>query len=317
MASSTSLYAQKSASPEFEYREYTIKKGDTLWGISERELKDNFQWPLIWKANPGVKNPDRIYPGEKIKIPASALKQKEVAPVLTPEESQAQPPARPKAPEIEKITPVREEYVFSRSDILRAPFIVKEVPEAGVITAPVGQRELITNQDDVYISTKRPANAGEKFLIVSAGRIKHPVTGQELGFLVQPLGVLQVTELKNGLVRSTVIAAYHRIARGNVLLNYVEPESPATNEVRKPDVNGYVIAIQHERLLAAQSDLIFIDKGRDAGLRPGDILATIKGPDRNAVIQLIRVENSSSTAVILKSNTQVNPGDAVTGLKEE
>jgi len=53
-----------------DLREHKVVKGDTLWGISKQELKDPFLWPGIWKKNPEIKNPDRIYPDQVIRIPA-------------------------------------------------------------------------------------------------------------------------------------------------------------------------------------------------------------------------------------------------------
>lgn len=54
--------------------DYTIVKGDTLWDISKSKLHDPFQWSKIWKENPAITNPDRIYPDQKLKIPAYLLK---------------------------------------------------------------------------------------------------------------------------------------------------------------------------------------------------------------------------------------------------
>jgi len=52
-----------------EIKDYTIMKGDTLWDISGKELNDPFLWPKVWKENPEIGNPDRIYPDQKIRIP--------------------------------------------------------------------------------------------------------------------------------------------------------------------------------------------------------------------------------------------------------
>ena len=47
---------------------YTVKQGDTLWGISQRFIKDPYYWPNLWSNNPDIGNPHLIYPGQKLRI---------------------------------------------------------------------------------------------------------------------------------------------------------------------------------------------------------------------------------------------------------
>ncbi len=49
---------------------YEVQKGDTLWRIAEIYYKDGSRYKEIFEANREViKDPDKIYPGQMIRIP--------------------------------------------------------------------------------------------------------------------------------------------------------------------------------------------------------------------------------------------------------
>ena len=50
---------------------HTVVKGDTLWKISEKTLGSGARYQEIFEANrPMLKDPDKIYPGQMLRIPA-------------------------------------------------------------------------------------------------------------------------------------------------------------------------------------------------------------------------------------------------------
>ncbi len=54
--------------PEATYHD--VVKGDTLWAIAKAAYGDGNKYPAIFEANkPMLSHPDKIYPGQKLRIP--------------------------------------------------------------------------------------------------------------------------------------------------------------------------------------------------------------------------------------------------------
>ena len=60
---------KKDGSPKT--KKYTVVKGDCLWNIAKKYYGDGSKWTKIYNANKSkIKNPNLIYPGQKLTIPA-------------------------------------------------------------------------------------------------------------------------------------------------------------------------------------------------------------------------------------------------------
>ena len=80
------------SSPVFAQTTYTVKSGDTIWKIA---VKHQVGMSEIIAANPQIKNPNLIYPGQKITIPAvtTTALENEVARLVNAERAKAGLPA--------------------------------------------------------------------------------------------------------------------------------------------------------------------------------------------------------------------------------
>ncbi|MEO0385541.1 MAG: peptidoglycan-binding protein LysM [Pseudomonadota bacterium] len=50
---------------------HTVEKGDTLWAVSQKAYGDGSKYMKIFEANkPMLSDPDKIYPGQVLRVPA-------------------------------------------------------------------------------------------------------------------------------------------------------------------------------------------------------------------------------------------------------
>ena len=62
-----------SSSADRRGRTYVVASGDSLSKIAKREYGNAKDWKRIYEANRDIlKDPDRIYPGQELKIPPAA-----------------------------------------------------------------------------------------------------------------------------------------------------------------------------------------------------------------------------------------------------
>jgi LysM repeat protein len=327
---SSGLFAQ-----EYEYKDYTVKPGDTLWDITKSELEDAFQWPMVWKENLRINDPDLIYPGQVIRIPVRLLPQESamiepVAEEVPPAEEaegaeEAEVPAEAEEGraaleerelDVEKIRPI-----ISREGILEGGYITRQVPNQGAIAgSPLG-RTTFGIQDRLYIDTVEPVEVGAKFYVIRReGVVRHPETGKRVGTLVAILGTLEVKEAGTENLKATVIESFDKIMVGDLLDYYYEIEPPfMTGEPRKPQIDAVVVASRYMRKISGFYDVVFIDKGKRDDLREGDMFMTLipgTNDTRNAFIQLVNLRQETAMALVIESENEVKHGDEVEGMKE-
>lgn len=302
-----------------KYKDYVVEKGDTLWDISKKELNDYFLWPKVWKENPDIKNPDRIYPKQKIRIPLYLL-QKEIPEAKPEVKLKTKPEIKKEEPVVAIVKPAKKEYLVPRDLLISSGYISESVHSVGQITDSPVDRSILGRGDYAYIKPKKPVKVGDKFYITKVTeKVSDPKSGRKLGYLIEILGIAEVVDLGDDDPEIIITDSYRDIPTGSLLDDYYEIEPPlAIESPRKPDLSGYVVATREIRMINGSGDVVYIDIGKKEGLEVRDLLATTaKSKHRiiNGAIQVINTRETTSTAIIRKSNDAITKGDGVTGIK--
>ena len=253
-----------------EERIYTIKKGDTLWDLSQRFIQDPYYWPNIWAKNPDISNPHLIFPGQKIRILDGRL---EILPAYPG--GQPEPPEELSAAAAEiPASATREDEITVRSTGAGHGFILTDEEPLGLLVDSVDNRVLLTEDDIVFVKMKDPGSVaiGDVYSLFQRGRlVEHPQSGEPIGTMMNNLGDLKVTGINNGTVVARIDTAFREITRGAELFSYVSPHQDIVLQDAAAELSGYVIAARDERGTLSTGDVIFIDLGTDAGLVSGNL----------------------------------------------
>ena len=237
---------------------YTIKKGDTLWDLSKRFSDSPWLWPDLWQKNKQIANPHWIYPGERIRLYRKAGI-REVTEAVAPEPLAA-------APEIEP-------PYFFYSGMQSISFIKKEpIPPNGIIVKAYGKGNLLATGDKVYIRAQNESTfaRGSRY---TAYRETDPEAGltakHGYGIQYKPTGVVEIITEQSGYVAARIIHSYHTMEIGDTLLPYQKRSGKIVLRPSRQDLSGKIIGSQeHEKLIADRS-IVFIDKGGQDGVMPG------------------------------------------------
>jgi hypothetical protein len=288
---------------------YTVKSGDTLWGISGLYLKRPWRWPELWGMNmEQIKNPHRIYPGQQLyleKADGLARLRMGQAPTGAPGNTvRVSPRVRiaglpdntiPTLP-AHLIEPfLNEAIIVGEGELDRAPRIVAGPDDRVMVTR--GDRAYVRGRNGTPLVERDPRKIDEYRIFRSAIPLKDPLTGTVLGYEAHYLGAAElvrsesVQQVRNtgGGMDSAIVPATIDIVRakeemrvGDRLLP--EPARQITSYVPRAaaaGVEGTIVSIYGNAVaLAGQNQVVAINKGAADGLETGHVLAILSAGRR-------------------------------------
>lgn len=305
---------------------YVIKQGDTLWGLSERFIKDPKYWPNMWSKNSQVTNPHFIYPGQKLRIfpdriefvpkeqPAAVTAQKTVPPAVI-------------APEVPREEVARERtYTLYGTEGFLAD---KSFKPYGLLIGAQHNR-VITGVDDIVytdIGTAQNGSSGDKFSIFRKDvAVSHPINNEEMGYKIIPVGTLQLTDVEQKASRAIITRSSREISPGTYLLPYKENRKrEIALKNASSNLKGYIVESYAGATVIAAGDVVYIDLGSSQGAEVGNMLYIVRDVtiDQRHVggridklpqellgaVVILETGNKTSTALVVKSIETIFKGD--------
>lgn len=252
--------------------QYTVVKGDTLWDISGRFLKEPWRWPELWRMNQDqIRNPHLIYPGDVIVLDRSAremqLRLKQLGTVKLSPRIRTEPLASAAVP---SITPAAIEPFLAR------PLVVgqNELDAAPRIIATAENRVSIGAGETAFAEglTK---DKGLNWQIYRRGDpLIDPESRETLGYEAVYLGEARVSKFGD-VSTIQIVKSTQEINRDDRLLP-AGKELPTFSYVpRAPgkSVRGHIISTYGVMFETGPMSIIALSKGSQDGLEVGHVLA--------------------------------------------
>jgi hypothetical protein len=297
---------------------YTIKKGDTLWDLSQKFYNSQWDWPGLWEMNDDIKNPHWIYPGNKIRI---FLKDKaRLKPIVVP--------VKKAAPE-----PVKASFSFSQMDSIG--FLRKEKqPSLGHIIKEKDGHLLMTQNDIIYLnpSGKGSLIPGKTYQIFSVGPVSEEIDNTVFeGFRHLIKARVKVLEHKVSYVTAQITHSYRPAEIGDLIMEYTPKNKILTVEENPDTIDSRIVCSQDDHLMINDYIIGFINAGKNT-VKPGQIYTVFrkniladdtpswpKKKKENIELEnlesgkliILHTEDISSTVMILSSGYAIRPNDPV------
>lgn len=248
---------------------HIVVKGDTLWGISGKFLKDPWLWPKVWRMNRSqIKNPHLIYPGDVVVLDTSSgspqLKLVRETVVLEPgirEEPLAAEAIQTISPSV--ITPfLSQPLLIENNQLENSPRIISG-QDNRVILSP-GTR--------VYINEIKEG-AGTHWNIYRPGeQLTDPDTREVLGTEAIYLGDVDIARYGAPATGDIVRAKEEIFTKDRLIVTQDEFKSSFVPRAPDTEINGRIMRIYGGVAEGGPNTVVSINRGKNDGLEEGHVL---------------------------------------------
>lgn len=209
---------------------------------------------------------------------------------------------------------------------------VLEKPAAysATIVSTDADRFMITSDHLVYLKPEKgfELHPGESYMICAKPEILYSKIKRrkKAGYLHRISGIVEISEIREGLVIGTVTQAFLPIHIGDFLIPAPKRNPEISLQESIPGLEARILANDSGQVMCAQGDVVYIDKGKQDGLAAGQIYVLFE--ERKVVLSrsrkdrrmdkapigsvlILDVRESASAALVLDSRIDVPLGAPV------
>ena len=314
--------------------DYTVVKGDTLWDISGKFLKDPWRWSEIWRQNSYIKNPDLIYPGDRLVLKyedgkpylehlsgreRAARKVVKMSPAVYVEQLDDAIPAIP--PQV-ILGFLQDRQIVESNNLEKLPYV----------TEGVNGEVLLGALSDAYVRNIDGAPGSRFKIIRMRGELINPETKKAIGYETETLGEAEMIR-PGDPAKMRIVKSQKEINQGDRLvpavtklsLPYYHPKP-----FREP-ISISVLGALSDVGEFGPGDVVTLSGGSDLGLEPGHVLQIMRDPgvqkdpvtgkkyrlpvERSGIIMIFKAYGKVSYGLIMRATQGIHVNDKVMNIE--
>jgi hypothetical protein len=242
---------------------YIVKKGDTLWDISNMYLDKPWQWPELWRTNIHITNPHLIYPGDELRLVKN--ENGEIVLEVLREPIKPEIKLSPQGTKSFKITEaipalpwsvikpyIENEMIMSQEEYDRYPYILGD------------QEGAVRFATDNLVLGKASRRSKENLNIVRKQNEIYDMDGNFIGLQIRHLARAKLMDAdlgKQKLIK--ILQAKLEVKRGDKIIPAVTNEPDEILLTAAENQSGYIIDDLEQHNLLGKYNVVLLDIGID------------------------------------------------------
>ncbi len=256
--------------------EYIVKKGDTLWDIAGVFLKSPWKWQEIWKVNDQIKNPDLIYPKDKI-----FLRYHNGKPYLTMNEH-SNGKLSPRVRKVDGFSPITAIPRVALKAFIERNRIVdaQRVAQMPYIIGAANGQQLIGKGDEVFIRGTLDPDFNEYHIYRKNKEYNGFLGLDSKDIEVVKVGTLNIVDMKDDVSRAVITLSNGLVKKSDFIVRSQALNlQPVFYLAAAPQgLAGRIVSTVNNSFQIAKFDGVVIDMGKEEALYAGHVLNIVKAP---------------------------------------